>query len=165
MILYVIDNYKILEPIDTFSHKPIHEPYFSKICGNVLKIMFVGDSNNHKGIFVLLHLLKYYKLNIKIRIYLLGYFNKVNLEDFYFCEYIEIINLNTYKNYLFYDNINDIKPNLFLLLSIYYETYSYITGDIIKTGLPIFYNELVYSHRPGRKNNNYFHSIHRTNTE
>lgn len=138
-------NFIVIDHID-INYKDIME-YYNRI-ENEYKILFLGDKSEHKGY----HIVDYLSNNVKIcegkivKYYYLGNIGKISHPE-------NVINIGEYEYNNILKIINNIKPHLCLCLSSFYETYSYATSVILKTGLPIFYNEDVYNERlQGRKN-------------
>ena len=66
---------------------------------------------------------------------------------------IKIISKETYNKIDIFQIINDIQPTILILPSIFDETWSYTFSICLKTGLPIFYNE-IGAYRERMKNLN-----------
>ncbi len=144
--LYPIRNYLIRRHFDIVFDNA--SPYYSKITQDTLKLMFIGDCKKYKGFYFLIDLFRDFKFPIKINIYLTGYIYDTHIQYLKSnSKWIQYINLGVYQYKNIFNIINEIQPNLFLLLSTCFETYSYTTSVILKTGLPIFYNRESYFNR------------------
>ena len=131
-------NYKIIPHID-LKNKNI-TPYYQKI-DDVIRVLFLGHFVKHKGSDVFKLLVNTNHSDIcKIQYYVLG----KNIENY---KNDSVIFLGQYNDKNIFTLINTIKPHLILLLSEALETYSYTCTIVTNTGLPIFYNENVFSHR------------------
>ncbi len=112
---------------------------------NEFNIAFLGRSDNIKGfdnLQIIVNCLE--NSNYNINIYVLGNIYKTlkNLNN-----NVKIIYINDYVESELPKIINNIKPHLFLLLSNFLETYSYVTSFVFYTGLPIFCYYNVYNFR------------------
>ena len=87
--------------------------------------------------------------NIDIEIILLG---NIAYDKEKVINGIKIKNYKTYEYDNFFNIINEIKPNVTLLISKCYETYSYTATLLMNTGIPIFYCNDVYDERIGFRN-------------
>ena len=147
------------------------EPYYPMIENHTIKILYIGVFCEHKGFNLLINILKlfskyqhpYEGSRYNIQLYLLGY-NPLSTENnVYTIPGIEIINLGKYNNKNVFKLINMIKPNIITLMSIAEETWSYTLSIVLKTGLPIFYNNIgAYKERINneqRKNAICFNSV------
>lgn len=141
------NNFIVSNHIDISYNDSIE--YYNKI-DDEYRILYLGDQAKHKGFYVADYLSKNIKVynNKKIKYYYLGNFHNIKFED-------SVINIGDYNYKDICKLINNIKPHLCLCLSEFYETYSYVTSIILKTGLPIFYNKDVYSERIKNRNNTY----------
>lgn len=142
-------NHIVSEHIDII-HNDI-KPYYN-VVNDKFNILVLGNSSLCKGYNILEHLIK--------NNYDYTHFHLLGIYDY------KINNKNvTIQGTYEFDNlcniINNIKPHLCLLLSNYYETYSYVTSVCLKTGLPIFCNSHVYTERiKHRVNDNiYFYDM------
>lgn len=116
-------------------------PYYQQVTDKI-RILFLGNFDFHKG-----------SASIK-EIFNLPVEQLEQLEqiEFHFLGsgYINFpkgINHGNYEDSKLFHRINQIKPHLFILSSICYESWSYIATIALKSGLPIFYNRPVYQER------------------
>ncbi|ARF09909.1 glycosyltransferase [Indivirus ILV1] len=129
-------HYKIIPHID-LKDKKIN-PYYQKI-DDEIRVLFIGNFFHIKGSDIYSFLSNQNNISNKLKYYLIGdstdmVSNKIN-------------NLGKYNDSDIFKEINKIKPHLIVLLSIFFETYSYVCTIAKNTGLPIFYNEIVYDER------------------
>jgi len=134
-------NYAII-PHSDLPNVDISE-YYSSIEKKVLKILYVGYHSEHKGFNLLIDLCKGMVIpeGYSVELHLLGSKERVIFDE------IKVVDHGEYENEQFYDIFNNIRPNLLLLLSLCYETYSYTCTLLLRSGLPIFYNHPVYNER------------------
>ena len=123
-------------------------PYYQSI-NDVIKIVYIGSLDQHKGYNYFILLIKYlinikYQFKPKLEFHFIGCGKPMT---FNLPNYINIIYHGRYDNNDIFKFINNIQPHLFVLCSIVYETWSYVCSIVLKTGLPIFYNEDVYGER------------------
>lgn len=141
-------NYIVSEHIDVGCNE-INDikPYYNTIIDKI-DVLVLGNHSLCKGYDVLQYLIKN---NKQIIFHLVGqYEHKINDSN--------IVKHGMYDYRDIHKIINRIKPHICLLLSNFYETYSYVTSICIKTGLPIFYNKDVYSERLSHRLNTNIYS-------
>ena len=121
-----------------------------------LNIVFLGRTDKIKGFDNLQHIVDNLEISyIKINIFVIGnVYTKINNSN----KNITIKYINNYNEHNLCNIINNIKPHLFLLLSNFYETWSYVTSFVLYTGLPIFYYEDVYNFRIDKNNMKYVYN-------
>ena len=109
---------------------------------DIIKIVFVGDYDEHKGskLFDELINLCYYDNSI-IEYHIIGRCDKIFLPD-------NVIAHGRFTDDNIFDIINNIQPTIMVNLSLYDETWSYILSINLKTGLPILYTDIsLYNER------------------
>ena len=117
-------------------------PYYQRI-DDKIRILFVGNFCLHKGSEHIKNMANRFPPDDQERIefHILGEKHVTSAFKFKVFEHGKYTNDNVFTK------INQIKPHLFIMSSIFYETYSYVASIILKTGLPIFYNREVYQER------------------
>ena len=149
----ISNNFAIVKHLDIKSYNI--KPYYPTINNNTIKILYVGMSTVLKGFHLLIDMVndgfKLFKEthNIDIEIILLG---NIAYDKEKVINGIKIKNYKTYEYDNFFNIINEIKPNVTLLISKCYETYSYTATLLMNTGIPIFYCNDVYDERIGFRN-------------
>jgi FkbM family methyltransferase len=116
--------------------------YYPFIKNNTVKILFIGNTSKNKGFELLIEIIQniknYKKYNINL--YIVG-----NCSKKYYSKNINIYYYNKYENTDIFKIINQIEPTILLAMSIFPETWSYVLSILLKTGLPIFYNNIKNS--------------------
>jgi hypothetical protein len=147
---YVINNHPDIYYIDIM-------PYFHKV-NNVIKIAYIRDLYNIEDYDIILNLIKVLTYDFMIEFHLIGDTNQKEIKT---KSNIKIIYHGKYKSSEIFKIINLIKPHLFVLSSICYETWNYDCNIVLKTGLPIFYEKNLYGDRLNhRQNTNIFPYSH-----
>lgn len=113
-------------------------PYYPNINQNKINVIWLGTAYDCKGFNLLKHMININN-NDSIYFHILGSTGDKVLKNTFF--------YGRYDYTTLFEVINKVKPNLFLLTSNYYESYSYVTSICLLLGIPIFYNESVYSER------------------
>jgi hypothetical protein len=97
----------------------------------IINIAIIGNIIEIKGKIILERIIKYYKNNPNIKIFVIG-----------------LVDIPDFNNYYVYNNIKQfneilskIKPHALLELSLWSETYSYTLTLAMLTNLPIFYHK------------------------
>ena len=145
-------NIKDITKYITINHNDIYyynvQRYINKIYNNTFKIVYIGLIDKIKGYnFVIDNLLNITNLKYNYEIYFIGKMRK-KISNKNINSNIKLIYLNEYSSdEQLFKILNNIKPNLLLLCSTYYETWSYVCSLLLNTGLPIFYNLNVYYER------------------
>jgi len=120
-------------------------PYFSKI-EEKIKVIFIGDFDIHKGSEKYTELIEKYK-DVEFHI-VGGCHNKLENKN--------VIMYGRYSNNNIINIINKIKPNLFVNLSIFDETWSYVLSLSLKSGLPILHTDIsLYNERLNNRINTF----------
>lgn len=120
-------------------------PYFSKI-EEKIKVIFIGDFDIHKGSEKYTELIEKYK-DVEFHI-VGGCHNKLENKN--------VIMYGRYSNNNIINIINKIKPNLFVNLSIFDETWSYVLSLSLKSGLPILHTDIsLYNERINNRINTF----------
>lgn len=133
---------KVLEHID-IDYKS--KEYYNTVL-NKIHIICLASYNEHKGKKIIDAIIKNNDKNIIL--HLIGNFPQ-KLES----ENVKVYGVYEYDD--IFKIINKIKPHLGLLISNYYETYSYVTSVYLKLGIPLFYNNDVYQERLKNRTNIY----------
>jgi len=121
------------------------KPYFSKI-EEKIKVIFIGDFDIHKGASKYKELIDKFK---DIEFHIVGGCH-IKLEN----NNVKIH--GRYSNNNIINIINKIKPNLFVNLSIFDETWSYVLSLSLKSGLPILHTNIpLYNERINNRINTY----------
>jgi len=131
--------------------------YFPQIDFSI-KLLYLGEVLEHKGFNLVTNILDELKINLpeslqksKIELYVLGKSDKpLSKHNF------KIINMGKYNNYDVIDTIKNINPCLIFASSIVAETWSYSLSISLKTGIPLFYNDIegAYRERINKLNRN-----------
>jgi len=127
-------------------------PYYQFIHDEI-RVIFIGLFVHYKGsdTFNKLSAIKHFK-NLNIKYFICGEEYDKSLPDNNIIKYGKYDN-----NQQLLNMVNNIKPHLILLLSDFYETYSYVTSISLYTGIPLFYHSLIYQDRLNyRKNTNIY---------
>ncbi len=124
------------------------DPYYPIIKNKLINIIFIGLFHTHKGSDLMIDLMQasekfpiIYKNEVyNIVLHVVGDIYRVD------SRYTSIKNnikfYNRYNNENIFKIINNIQPNLIILPSIFEETWSYVLSICLKSGLPLFYNNI-----------------------
>jgi glycosyltransferase involved in cell wall biosynthesis len=119
------------------------DPYYQRV-DEKIRILFLGSFVPYKGSQ---HVKRFIEKALsdereQIEFHILGAVGPDRLKKDQ-----KIYEHGAYTNDNVFAKINEIKPHLLLMSSAFYETYSYVASILMKTGLPIFYNQRVYQER------------------
>ena len=114
------------------------------ISNEVIKILYLGRVSAIKGIYsVVSYLSNIHEYGIELHV--LGDIS-VNISEI--ISDLKIIYHEGYTHHNVFEKIKNIQPKIILMSSIVSETWSYTASIILKTGLPIFFNDIcVYGER------------------
>lgn len=117
-----------------------------KITNGIIKILYLGNATIIKGICSVISYLSDIKhIQYQIELHVLGAIG-IDIENID-CD-LKITYYNRYSCDNVFEKIKDIQPNIILMSSMVSETWSYTASIILKTGLPIFFNDIcVYRER------------------
>jgi glycosyltransferase involved in cell wall biosynthesis len=136
-ISYYVENNN-----DIFNNNEI-KPYFNKI-NKEIRVLYIGSLCHHKGYNSILDMISILNSHDEIIFHFCGNGTQLNPSISNKCK---IKYHGKYQDENILTLINQIQPHLILLSSIFYETWSYVCSLVLKTGLPIFYNQEVYYER------------------
>jgi hypothetical protein len=136
----ILNENSIVQDHSDVSYNNVLE--YCPIVDDTFKILFMGSTSEAKGIYLLHELLLLLNNDIfkcKFEIHILGSNNHTNIIKY---SNIKVVSYGAYSNTQVFNIINYMKPSMIVLMSIFYESWSFVASIALKTGLPIFYNDI-----------------------
>ena len=150
-IRYVVHPHRDIRYDDVKPYCPLPE-------GNVIKILYLGPACRHKGFDTVLGVMRFLPPRISVRrgrriSYTVTLHVAGDTRPTGSSRRDSVVYHGKYVNDGVFRLINEIRPTVIILPSLFEETWSYVLSICLRTGLPLFYNNIgAYRERITRLN-------------